>query len=41
LNVVGAACLQFGYIGGVVLWSRTSAGSVRPKTRIPPNPFTY
>jgi hypothetical protein len=26
LNVVGATCLQFGYLGGAVLWSLTSAG---------------
>jgi hypothetical protein len=26
LNVVGVTCLQFGYLGGAVLWSLTSPG---------------
>lgn len=42
LNVIGAACLQFGYIGGVVLWSRTSAGRLgEAKNAHPARPFTY
>jgi hypothetical protein len=26
MNVIGVACLQFGYLGGVLLWSLTSTG---------------
>jgi hypothetical protein len=26
MNVIGVACLQFGYLGGTLHWSLTSAG---------------
>lgn len=40
MNVIGAACLQFGYLGGVLLWSRTSAGRLsEAKNSHPPRPF--
>ena len=29
LNVIGAVCLQFGYLGGTLLWSWSSAGRLR------------
>ena len=38
MNVIGATCLQFGYLGGVLLWSRTSAGRLSAaKDFIPPD----
>jgi hypothetical protein len=42
MNVIGAICLQFGYLGGVLLWSRTSAGRLdAAKETHPARPFTY
>lgn len=40
LNVVGATCLQFGYLGGAMLWSLTSAGRFGgTKNSQPARPF--
>lgn len=42
MNVIGAACIQLGYIGSAVLRSRTSAGRSREtKNSHPARPFTY
>jgi hypothetical protein len=42
MNVIGATCLQFGYLGGVLLWSRTSAGRLSAaKDSHPARPSTY
>jgi len=41
MNVIGAACLQFGYLGGVLLWSRTSSQRLDETGRPHPvRPFT-
>ena len=42
MNVIGAACLQFGYLGGVVLRSLTSAAQPdKVKSSAPARPFSY
>lgn len=42
MNVICAACLQFGYLGGVLLWSRTTAGRFDAAKNSPPaRPYTY
>lgn len=41
MNVIGATCLQFGYLGGVLLWSRTSSRRLGEASRSHPvRPFT-
>jgi hypothetical protein len=41
MNVIGAVCLQFGYLGGVLLWSRTSSRRLGETGRShPARPFT-
>lgn len=41
MNVIGATCLQFGYLGGVLLWSRTSSRRLGEAGRShPARPFT-
>jgi len=41
LNVIGVVCLQFGYLGGTLLWSWTSAGRLREaKNPQPARTFT-
>lgn len=42
MNVICAVCLQFGYLGGVLLWSRTTAGRFDAAKNSPPaRPYTY